>query len=368
MPDNEKTGGISTLVGFTLGDWLQLLKDNRFSLSMTYRDRWFPIFFFSIRNSQLLSKENKRFGEKIDNAVIKPPIFIIGHWRSGTTLLHSLLTVDSRFAYPNLFQVTFPHSFLTLEEMLKEKMEEDDPEKRPMDNMEVSYDSPGEDEFALAVLSLRSPILGWMFPRREAYYDRYLTFKDVPQSEIEIWQSSFINFLKKLSFRYPNRLVLKSPQHTARVRLLLEMFPDAQFIYISRHPHQVFRSTQRLYRTAVARNHVQTAPDEDIDDGIIERYREMNQAYLDDRHLIPDGNLYELHFEDLEKDMLGQVRAIYQHLGLDDFQSVEPALTAYINSMSAYKKNNYAPLSDEMKDRLARAWQPMFDAFGYDPE
>ena len=369
MSPNDNDAGISTLVGFTFGDWLQLLKDNHLSLSLTYRKRWLPIFFLSLRNSQLRSKEVKKFGDEIDAAVIQPPIFVIGHWRSGTTLLHSLLAVDDRFSYPNLFQVTFPHTFLTLREMFAERMEaEDDAEKRPMDNMEVRYDSPGEDEFALAVLSLRSPVIGWMFPRRQDVYDRYLTFRDVSEADIDIWRSAFSAFLKKLSIGHNKPLILKSPQHTARIRLLLDMFPDARFVHICRHPFDVFRSTQKLYRTAVANNRVQTASDENVDDDIIRRYREMYDAYLEEHSLIPAGHHYQIHFEDLEKDMMGQVRAIYEHLDLPDFDVVEPKLQDYIDSMSGYKKNKHRPLSDSMKRRLAEAWRPMFDAFGYDPE
>ena len=174
-------------------------------------------------------------------------------------------------------------------------------------------------------------------------------------------------FLKKLSCCHEKRLVLKSPQHTARIRLLLEMFPDAQFVHISRHPYEVFRSTQKLYRTAVARIRVQTASDEGVDEGIIRRYRQMYDAYLEERDLIPAGRLHELRFDDLEKDMLGQVRAIYEHFGLDGFASAEPKLRQYIDSMGGYQKNPHSPLPDDIKQRLIDAWGPMFDAFGYDP-
>jgi hypothetical protein len=274
--------------------------------------------------------------------------------------------VDDRFAYPNQFQVTFPHIFLSLDEIIKKRLVGAETEKRPMDNMEVGYDSPGEDEFALAVLSLSSPVLGWMFPRRAEFYDRYLTFREASEVEVDAWRQAFLFFLKKLSCCHEKRLVLKSPQHTARIRLLLEMFPDAHFIHISRHPYQVFRSTQKLYRTAVARIRVQTASDVHLDDAIIRRYRQMYEAYLAERDLIPPGHLHELHFEELEQDMLGQVREIYAQLSLDGFAAVEPKLRRYIEAMSGYQKNPHQPLPDELKQRLARAWQPMFDAFGYE--
>ncbi|MDQ3566024.1 MAG: sulfotransferase [Pseudomonadota bacterium] len=45
-----------------------------------------------------------------------PPLFILGHWRSGTTLLHNLLTRDTgQFAYANTYQAVNPRTFLSTE-------------------------------------------------------------------------------------------------------------------------------------------------------------------------------------------------------------------------------------------------------------
>ncbi len=37
-----------------------------------------------------------------------PPLFILGHWRSGTTYLHNLIVRDDQSARPTLYQVLFP--------------------------------------------------------------------------------------------------------------------------------------------------------------------------------------------------------------------------------------------------------------------
>ncbi|HEY54214.1 MAG TPA: sulfotransferase, partial [Caldilineae bacterium] len=243
MKQDTDTREVGSLVGFTFRDWWRVLRDNRFAVSRRYWRRWMPVTLLSLRNSRFKRKEDEQFGEEVEKAETKPPLFVLGHWRSGTTLLHSLLIQDERFTYPNLFQVTFPHIFLSMAEVVERQMAREEAERRAMDNVQVTYNSPGEDEFALAVLSLRSPTLAWMFPRREQHYDRYLTFQDVSAEEVAIWKASFIDFLKKLACCDARPPVLKSPPHTARIRLLLEMFPDARFVHISRHPHQVFRST-----------------------------------------------------------------------------------------------------------------------------
>ena len=43
-----------------------------------------------------------------------------------------------------------------------------------------------------------------------------------------------------------SRLLIKSPVHTGRVKLLLDLFPNAQFIYIHRNPYQVFKSAVHM--------------------------------------------------------------------------------------------------------------------------
>src|SRR5260370_10822367 len=173
---------------------------------------------------------------------IRPPIFVLGHWRTGTTHLHNLLAVDQRFAYPKLYQVLFPHTFLCTERhgwILKCFLEK----RRPLDSMAQALHLPNEDEIALGVSTSLSPYMGVIFPRRRECYDRYLTFQGVPDEEIRAWKSAFTLFLKKLTWKHDRPIILKSPAHTCRIRLLLELFPDAKFVHIHRNPYVVFQST-----------------------------------------------------------------------------------------------------------------------------
>lgn len=121
-----------------------------------------------------------------------PPLFVIGHWRSGTTHLHNLLAKDSaQFACPSTYQVANPHTFLGTEAWRPRLYAGLLSQTRPMDNVALSFDTPQEDEFALALVTLRSFYLGAVFPRRAAYYDRYLTFEGVPAADVTEWRSGF---------------------------------------------------------------------------------------------------------------------------------------------------------------------------------
>src|SRR5437879_2520647 len=176
--------GPGLLGGLTLTDWLALLRDKHLSIDPSRTPRALAITFQSLKNSLLRQVETRRFGPKFKNVAIQPPLFILGHWRNGTTLLHQLFAQDRRFAFPNSYQVSFPHTFLTTEAADSPLMSFFLPRQRPMDNMEWALSSPQEDEFALCVSSLKSPCLAWVFPRQRERFEKYLTFRTAAPNEI----------------------------------------------------------------------------------------------------------------------------------------------------------------------------------------
>jgi hypothetical protein len=192
--------GPGCLGGITLGNWIKLLRENNFAVSPSCILRAGAISSQSLRNSAWAWFENRRYGASVEGTAILPPLFVLGHWRSGTTHLHNLLTTDGRFAFPNNYQSFYPHTFLSTEAGSSRLLELFFPKRRPMDNIEWDMRSPQEDEFALCVSSFKSPCMGWVFPRHRTRYDQYLTFRDVADGDIAEWQSALLLFLKKLTW------------------------------------------------------------------------------------------------------------------------------------------------------------------------
>ena len=111
----------------------------------------------------------------------RPPLFILGHYRSGTTHLHNLLALDPQFAAPTFFQVLNPHTFLTTERWAAPVADRLVVRRRYQDEMALGAGVPSEDEFALCTMTGLSPYMGWYFPGDGlSDYDRYLTFRGVP--------------------------------------------------------------------------------------------------------------------------------------------------------------------------------------------
>jgi hypothetical protein len=221
-----------------------------------------------------------------------------------------------------------------------------------------------EDEFALCAATGISPYMSSSFPRRHEHYDRYLTLRNVPEPEIARWKSALSLFLKKLAWKYQRPIVLKSPTHTCRIRLLLEIFPDARFVHIHRNPYAVFLSNRARHDTAIGYSRLQRSVKTD-DEMFIQRYREMYEVFFAERELIPASQYHELAFEELERDPIGQVRGIYEKLSLPSFAEIERALEGQIRGHSAYRRNQYAEVPTTLRSRIAEAWRRSFEEWGY---
>ena len=267
--------------GMTLGTWWAFLRRHRFAIDLRHSPRALVATAISASNSVNARMEWRRFGRRIEAAHVEAPLFILGHYSSGTTHLHNLLALDPQFAAPTLFQVLNPHTFLSTERWAAPVADRLIVRRRYQDEMALGAGMPSEDEFATCVMTGVSPYMGWCFPGDGAYYDRFLTFRDAQETEIDRWKHALTTFLKKLTLRYGRPLVLKSPPHTARIRLLLELFPDARFVHIHRDPYAVFRSTRHMIRAGQPLYHLRDGPIQDGEDGIIAVYTEMYDAYFE---------------------------------------------------------------------------------------
>jgi omega-hydroxy-beta-dihydromenaquinone-9 sulfotransferase len=354
------------LQGMTLGDWWAFLRRHHFAVGLPHWPRAMIQTAVSASNSVTAGIERMRFGRRIEAAQVRAPLFVLGHYRSGTTHLHNLLALDPQFAAPTFFQMLNPHTFLSTERWAAPVVGHLVGRRRLQDEMAMGVGVPSEDEFGSCAMTGLSPYMGWCFPEDGAVYERYLTFRDVPENELVRWKHTLMTLFKKLTVRYGRPLVLKSPPHTARIRLLLGLFPDARFVHIHRDPYVVFRSTRHMIRAVQVFYHLRDGPLQDGEDGIIAVYNEMYDAYFEERGFVPAGRLCEVSYEDLEREPVGVVGSVYESLALSGFEDVKPRLEGYLKTIAGYRKNRHDDLPDELRQRIAREWGRSFDEWGYD--
>lgn len=352
--------------GMTLRQWTALVVRNRFDLSLSRVPTALSITAFSFGNSLLSALQRMVYSRRIARTEIKvPPLFIIGHWRSGTTLLHELLIRDQRHTYATTCQCFAPEHFLLTEWMVTRFLGFVMPDKRPMDNMDAGWSRPQEDEFALVALGVPSPYLSMAFPNHGEVFPDYLTLKRLPEAERERWKGALFTFLKRVTLRTPKRIVLKSPPHTARIQTLLEMFPDARFIHIVRDPITVFASTVRTWQALNFVQGLHVPGDESwLHEYVLRVFERMYGSFEEDRCLVERGQLFELRYEDLVEDPMGLLREAYDYLGLGDFASAAPAVEAYLEETRDYRTSRYE-VSADLRKQIESRWGPFVRRYGY---
>lgn len=353
--------------GIGLGLWVKLLTENRFRVELPYIGRAAAITASAALNSLGGFVEQLAYRRAIRRANVPPPLFVLGVPRSGTTHLHNLLSCDSRFSFPNTFQTMNPRVFLWTERWLAPLQQMFLPTRRPMDNVHWNVGTPAEDEFAIMGLSGLSPLASSLFPGNLGRYDKYFSFLEASEADRERWKQTLLYFLKKMHRKDGRPMILKSPMHTARIPMLLELFPGARFVLIHRHPFEVYPSSIRTTLAGLRASALQRWDMQALSRWIEVIYRLMFDSYFNDRRLIPGGQLVEIGFEQLERSPISTLRHVYEQLSLPSFAVAEPALAGYLSSIEGYRKNAYVELDSETKSRLAKEWQRSFQEWGYEP-
>lgn len=87
--------------------------------------------------------------------------------------------------------------------------------------------------------------------------------------------------------------------------------------------------------------------------------------YLQDRQLIPEGNLVEVNFKQLEEEPLNTLEDIYESLNLPGFRNSAESVEENIDSVSNYRKNNYNTIPSKYMDQINNEWAERFEELGY---
>jgi len=351
-------------IGMRFGPWMCLLARNRFRIAPRFWHKAVLITLVSLCNTFWWAVEAVVFGRAVRRTQVDPrPLIILGHWRSGTTWLHELLGQDPQFASPSTYQALSPNHFLVTKWWASRLFFFLVPNRRPMDNMPMGWDRPQEDEFAMCNLGAPSPYLTIAFPNEPPVYDEYLTL-DVARPDVERWKRKLYHFLQKVTYADPKQLIIKSPPHTARVRTLLEMFPDARFVSIVRDPYTLFASTVHLWKRLYEMHGLQVPNFAGLEERVLDTLERMDDRFEQDRTLIPPGRLYEIRYEDLVSDPSARLSEIYRRLELGDFEKVRPAVEKFLAESADYQTNRYQ-LTDEQRAAVAKRWSRYIRRHGY---
>lgn len=283
------------------------------------------------------------------------PIFILGHWRSGTTHLQNTLSQDPAFTSLNIYRMLFSDHFLISEKWLLPIL------NKLIHVLRIPYSMHrskldlllcAELDSALCSLGSTSAYTwGHLFPKK---YKDWLT-KNVFDVQQQEWITDYDYLIRKLSLHSANkRVVIKSPGDTARIKALLEKYPKASFIYIERNPEAVFHSSIYLWDCIQKDYAFQKITKEAIEVNVVWTYPLLMQKFKEDKVLIPKGQLIEIEFNDLLKDPGEVLMEIYDRLNLGTYP--EEKLSSIMKNKEEFVPQSYNT-SPELLEKLKSDWE-----------
>jgi LPS sulfotransferase NodH len=351
--------------GVRLLPWVQRLAANGFRIAPSRLPRAAAITAASAVGEVLHLIQWAIWGRGLRDARIEAdPIVILGHWRSGTTLLHELLACDPRLCPPTTAQCACPSHFVLSEQFAADWLGFLLPEHRPMDAMRMGYERPQEDELALCNLGLPSPWWIVAFPNEPPPDPLYADLEQVSDAERRRWVRMWTDFLRHVQFEHRGRLLLKNPLHTYRVPLIREVFPRAEFIHIVRDPHDLVPSCLHFWRSMFDQYGLQRATGVDLEAQVLDSIAAMDARLVATWDGIPERLRFRIRYEDLVGDPLAMLHAIYAHFGWPGIEDVMPRWEAALIDRQSYRRNEHA-VDDALRGRISARLADLIRRQGY---
>ncbi len=292
---------------------------------------------------------------------IRSPVFIVGNARSGTTLFHRLLSVDSgRFVYFKTWDILFPSivqkklvrlgaiairkAFPSLYEKLtgwEERRLGDIKRIRPFGLTE-----PEEDEF-LFLMTFASPVITVLFP----YMDRLKSiqyFDDRPEKTRRKIMKHYRDCVKRHLYFYGRETILlsKNPAFVSKMRALADEFPDGKFVYLMRNPFETIPSLMSLLksvweRLGIHRERMDGAVKQLVE-GCVREYRYAHEVMGD----LSEERFAVVEYRDLVKDPAEAVRGVYRRFDFAQSTEFEKQLSRERSHQKEHKSGHIYTLDD----------------------
>lgn len=368
--EKKKINLAHNLLGCRFDNWMRLIHENPITPENKKQVRFMSVTSFFLGIPAFF--EWLIFYIPIKRTKLKKdPVYIVGHWRTGTTFLQNLLTRDPQFAwFDPIRTVSFNNCILMKRVlrffMIKFKLLNG---ARPMDNLEYTLDLPMEEVFAQATISTQAIAHMLVFPDggNGVKYIETAFIDEQPEKKQKEWKKAYDYILKKVTYLNKGKqLLLKSPENTCRIGMLKKCYPGSKFINIYRDPYVTIMSTANMFKKEMALFCLNEKPtDEFIEDTIIDLFERIYRKTFNEFSAMPESEYIEICYEDFCKDPKSYVKQIYEHLGIEGYEEALPHFEAYLDSQKNYKKNSFK-LDPELRDKINSRLGFYFEHYGYE--
>lgn len=312
--------------------------------------------------------EKWRYGRSVERVELHPePVFIIGHWQAGHSLLHALMSQDNQFGHVTLLHSVLPRCFLTLEPLARRFLKNRLGKTRRVDSFSLSLDAPQGDDMALAGLSDVSIYHAYTFPRHAVdAFRRAVLLEGLSSLELAAWRQTYYRFLQKVAWHTGRpRLLLRNATNTGRIPEILKIFPRAKFIHLRRNPFAVYAAQARRWSELLGFWALQDDLPQSEKNLVFDFYRQMLERYFRDAESLPSDQLIEIGYEDLLNAPLKTLRDIYNQLEISGFERAESQFSAGLEKESGRLAGDETDLDDATREIVAHQWRFAFNRWGY---
>lgn len=278
------------------------------------------------------------------------PLFIIGHPRSGTTFLHSLVTRTGECVAFTTWQLFLPalsarRVFSPLVQwVIRRKGAVIVPAST---GHEISLDAVEEEEF-LFLHNLDSQFVEAGTPLGFDRHKAILTLHDKDLSPRRLRSVRYFEgCLKRQIYATGNtQVVAQIHFSTHRVKTLLEVFPDARFVYLVRSPLQTIPSFMSLlYKSIDFHEGINRIAPKRLQRYFAHRYQVSQSIYhyfesLRDAGVFPVNQLMILPYDELRGDLVGVFERLRQFANLEVSERLAHEVTRQASRQSSYQRRH----------------------------
>jgi len=308
------------------------------------------------------------FGFLIDNIFyrrylkqkIEKPLFIIGNFRSGSTLLQRLIAIDEEhFAGMKSWEIYTAPS-IAMRKAFRGISTVDSwfgkPLKRAMFRWErrvlktirkhpVGVMEYEEDEGLF--LFIWAGIVRWFFYPSKNHDENYHFF----DTRVKEWRKKrFMKYYlrcirRHVYYRGGRHYLSKNPTSTSKIKSILEFMPDARFVYLVRNPYDLLPSNFDFFQYVW--KYFSDFPSQyPYSDLLLEMTKHFYEYPLEVFSALPEHQYHIVRFDDLVKDPVGTVREIYAKLEYPLTEGCEEKLIEEARSSHKHKGNRKITIRD----------------------
>jgi hypothetical protein len=336
---------------------------------------WRELTMFSMQLDHLFFPAWRRLS-------VERPVFIIGHPRSGTTMLHRSLTSADDFVVFKFWHLLVPS--LTSRKLVGPLMDnlirqgKDVITPKNMGHL-FSLGAVDEEDFLFLFHALTQfyPLLSGLAFSEHDFDD--IVFCDALPAKLRRQSMAWFDgcLRRQILFTGRQRVVTKMNYSALRVRTLLEAYPDARIVYLVRSPLDTIPSHLSLHQNACYHQWGKDRIPPAVLNRYIQRRYEHNVSlyrYVEDLLAagdLPESQVITVRYEDMMQDLEGEVGRVAAFCKLDLSDALRRSIAEQANVQRGYKREHSNHKMEDFgltRADVLRDLGFVFDRYGFDRE